>query len=327
MTILWVTFLLLLFALAYALPALTRPDVFFAVTVDPAFRRGAPAGRIVRRYRAILCLSTAAAIGALLASGFLEGMLVQLAGFGVALALAHRETLAYAAPPSGIVEVDLAAPPERLPGGPLVALAPATSLLLLALWVRRHWEQLPARIPVHWGFRGADRWIARTSPGVDGFIALHLALSLLFAAFAWGILQLSRHISAGGEAALRDRRFRRLSVQMLLLTAYFPAVLAWSVLLNQGAAGLCCGLALLGVIGGYLAALIRANRLPVPAVLGDRTPDSCWKLGMIYFNPADPSLFVAKRFGVGYTVNLGNRWSWAILGTLTALAVTGALLR
>ena len=45
----------------------------------------------------------------------------------------------------------------------------------------------------------------------------------------------------------------------------------------------------------------------------DGTPDQCWKLGQIYINPNDPALVVEKRFGVGYTLNLGNRTLWWIL--------------
>jgi uncharacterized membrane protein len=42
-------------------------------------------------------------------------------------------------------------------------------------------------------------------------------------------------------------------------------------------------------------------------------------LGLIYFNPADPSILVEKRFGVGYTINLGNRWAWAVLAALVVI--------
>ena len=36
----------------------------------------------------------------------------------------------------------------------------------------------------------------------------------------------------------------------------------------------------------------------------DRDDDSYWKLGnTIYYNPDDPSIFIEKRFGVGWTVN------------------------
>jgi hypothetical protein len=45
---------------------------------------------------------------------------------------------------------------------------------------------------------------------------------------------------------------------------------------------------------------------------GQRPPDAAWK-GSFYSNPNDPALLVPKRFGIGYTLNFGNRWSWAVL--------------
>jgi len=45
---------------------------------------------------------------------------------------------------------------------------------------------------------------------------------------------------------------------------------------------------------------------------GQRPPDAAWK-GSFYSNPNDPALLVPKHFGIGYTLNFGNRWSWAVL--------------
>ena len=47
--------------------------------------------------------------------------------------------------------------------------------------------------------------------------------------------------------------------------------------------------------------------------------DSYWKLGMIYYNPNDPSLFVQKRMGIGWTVNLGRPAGIAILVALIVI--------
>lgn len=49
-------------------------------------------------------------------------------------------------------------------------------------------------------------------------------------------------------------------------------------------------------------------------------PAGGWK-GFLYVNPADPALFVRKRWGFGYTVNFGNRWSWVLLVAVFALAL------
>jgi uncharacterized membrane protein len=62
--------------------------------------------------------------------------------------------------------------------------------------------------------------------------------------------------------------------------------------------------------------------------VGDHTPDTAWKWGQLYFNPDDPALIVEKRFGIGYTLNFGNRWSWVLmlvllLPALAAVALDG----
>ena len=49
------------------------------------------------------------------------------------------------------------------------------------------------------------------------------------------------------------------------------------------------------------------------------TPDACWRWGQIYYNPADPALFVQKRIGFGYTFNFANHVSWMILGGLVVM--------
>ena len=72
---------------------------------------------------------------------------------------------------------------------------------------------------------------------------------------------------------------------------------------------------------GGARATVSAGEAPA----GDRTPDACWKWGLFYVNPADPSILVEKRFGIGYTVNLGNRWAWVVLVAVLVPAVLGMI--
>ena len=44
----------------------------------------------------------------------------------------------------------------------------------------------------------------------------------------------------------------------------------------------------------------------------EKNDDFYWKLGMFYFNPKDRNLFVEKRIGVGWTINLANKIAWII---------------
>jgi uncharacterized membrane protein len=65
------------------------------------------------------------------------------------------------------------------------------------------------------------------------------------------------------------------------------------------------------------------NFLNDPGRRAESTPDACWHLGQIYYNPQDPAIFVQKRLGLGYTVNFGNRISWVLLAV--ALAALGGM--
>lgn len=53
----------------------------------------------------------------------------------------------------------------------------------------------------------------------------------------------------------------------------------------------------------------------------NRDDDRYWKLGEFYFNPDDPALFLEKRFGIGWTINLARPMAWVILLGPVALLV------
>ena len=56
-----------------------------------------------------------------------------------------------------------------------------------------------------------------------------------------------------------------------------------------------------------------------------KPPDEGWN-GIFYFNPDDPALFVPKRYGIGYTLNFGNRWSWILLALILAMLAAPLIL-
>jgi uncharacterized membrane protein len=324
-TILTVVALLAMSGLFHIVPRLTRPDLFFAVTVASDFRRTAEARRILSRFYAIVsgCTLLAIALEAL-ARLPLAAMLVQGGGFIWALVEAHARALSFAAPSNPIVEVDLAAPRERLPGGPLVAILPLVALAALGVWTGFHMDRLPPRFAVHFGLHGPDRWVDTTPATVFAFLAIFASVCLLLIGVAWALLHWSRRISTSGAGADGERRFRRRVVLLLIVTEYLMLFPACAMLFQPGAAAMnVWGVALTIVIVGFVATLLHAgqggSRKTVAAgaaPIGDRTPDACWKWGLFYVNPADPSILIESRFGIGYTVNLGNRWTWIVLSLL-----------
>src|SRR5699024_9694244 len=54
----------------------------------------------------------------------------------------------------------------------------------------------------------------------------------------------------------------------------------------------------------------------------ERDDDEHWKLGIFYFNPQDPALFVEKRFGVGWTNNFARPLSWVLLGLIILIPLS-----
>ncbi len=50
----------------------------------------------------------------------------------------------------------------------------------------------------------------------------------------------------------------------------------------------------------------------------DVDDDKYWKAGIFYVNKNDPSIFVEKRFGVGWTINFANPIGYIILFGPTA---------
>jgi uncharacterized membrane protein len=57
-------------------------------------------------------------------------------------------------------------------------------------------------------------------------------------------------------------------------------------------------------------------------MLRDRNPKH-WKLGVFYYHPDQPRLFVAKRFGTHATLNFAKPIAWAVAAILPAVVVVG----
>src|SRR5215469_14987456 len=70
-----------------------------------------------------------------------------------------------------------------------------------------------------------------------------------------------------------------------------------------------------------LASVLLLGVLAVLVSVFGRTqqpPEDGWK-GIFYYKPDDPALFVPKRYGIGYTLNFGNSWSWVVLALILAM--------
>ncbi len=53
---------------------------------------------------------------------------------------------------------------------------------------------------------------------------------------------------------------------------------------------------------------------------------NCWKLGVFYYNPNNPSIFVSKRSGIGTTINFGS-FVGKIIGIALIILIAYLILR
>ncbi len=57
-----------------------------------------------------------------------------------------------------------------------------------------------------------------------------------------------------------------------------------------------------------------------------KAKDGHWVAGVFYYNPQDPSLWVEKRYGFGWTLNFARPASWFMLGGILLVVIVGAAL-
>ncbi len=132
------------------------------------------------------------------------------------------------------------------------------------------------------------------------------------------------------EAAPKAYRFRKYSVFLLLFTAilmqssflaveagYFVFVPPLWFLLPSLA-----GVVLVAAVLYLYFRFVRAKK-PKGEILDD---DDRWVLGMFYYDPANPSVFVEKRVGIGYTPNYGRPAAWLMTIGIIAVIVASVLL-
>jgi len=311
----------------HAMPRFSRPDILFAVTVPDAFVRGA--GRaLVSRYRLIVWSGAAAAlaIGLLLPASWFSAdrvgfvMMSVMAGNMLVAASAwlwaHRRARAHAVPHADTRVASLVPRDTSLPGGALFAGGPFVILVATTMVVWMHWDQFPPR----------PRPLGPFGPLAMGAVYVMMMLTL-----AMSLARRTRQISTDGLAAAAEQRFLRVNVFVLVLAGYGTAIMLSTAALEAipSFAGMSSKiwLAMLPIMlfnFGVAVWMLRVGqggqRTIAPAgreIRGDATPDRAWKAGgLFYFNPKDPAIWVEKRVGFGYTLNMGNVGAWVLISMM-----------
>lgn len=230
--------------------------------------------------------------------------------------------------------------------GPLSLAWNLLYLPALALLVALHATGRPfmdAQIPIHWDITGAPNAFASPDQGLAFIIIFTLLLGGTMTFCHAMVLHSKKPLDANKPtaSALAYGMFARAQTALLVFLGLF---LTLSI-------GLVLELSFMGLIDFELQAILivaivvitliavffvtlkygqngsRALRFIPESDTMRQDEDAHWKCGIFYVNASDASLIVPKRFGVGWTMNLGRAGSWLIiLGMLAFLALASAAL-
>jgi uncharacterized membrane protein len=204
---------------------------------------------------------------------------------------------------------------------------------------------LPDPIAVHFNVAGqADRFAVKSVWSVFGLLMIGAAVVVLLTVLSIVAARYNARTQSddtADQAALRTRVQRSMLTSLLSQLSFVIALGISAIELAQrlapsvtGATAACAiGLVVL-IMVVIIAAVARGRAQLRPANVRDpRSPrpdavddDQHWKGGLFYVNRDDPALLVPRRFGLGWTLNLGRPAGIAltilllvvIAGTVTA---------
>ncbi len=349
----------LLAGLAAAMPALMPPGVSLGVRVPAAHRDDVVVRSSIRRFRlaqlgvwAVVALATlvlgftlpivAAAVPVLLFV-VLSGVSYVIAR--APIARAKRDGDWFAGVPVRLVAEITVSRPQRPPVvWPALAFAALGVATAIGVAV---YPSLPEQVATHFRFDGTpDETAAKSVWSVFGALIIAAVSVILLTALSAIAARSSVRPSAGDSPEASAARARRQRSVLAALLSELTVVIALGLSTLQVAQWLLPrpAPAITGAALGMIALLVivialnvtrltAAQRIDAPgrdepantrAHAEAPDDDRQWRGGLVYLNRGDPSILVPKRFGVGWTINLGSPGGAAI-GILLVLVLVGAI--
>ena len=337
----------LVLVIALMLPSINSPTVPFGVRV-PAQRANDPAViRQIRVYRWRVVGSAILAAGFGIVTYSLTGealvlplsVLVLVAAWYGCFFLANHELRTakaaggwYEGLRQGItVDTELRTDPPRFPWlwlAPALIVTLATAVTGIILY-----PSMPARLALHSGANGLpDRYAVKSVGSAFSLVFVQLGVTALLVGIAAAIIFRSRPDIDPAHpvgSARWHRRYMTLGAKALLglvamidLGLLGSSLLTWTGTVTRWAP-LVVVLPILTAVVVAVVVLARNNRQrddgEQDTGLTHRDDDKYWRGGLIYVNREDHALVVPRRFGLGWTLNLGNPLAAILLAGIVAL--------
>ncbi len=197
----------------------------------------------------------------------------------------------------------------------------ALLVLGVTIYALVSYESLPQRIPTHWNFRGeADAWNVKSFYQVFFPNMMNILLFFLLAYFSLNTFSLRIKLDAQDIEKSKKRAIKYLkgiSISFYILTCSIVFLLGTAAvaMINQSnISPYIIGLNLLFLLFAIVLLFYYYYKYGNVAFSKEKEEkgysvedeDKYWIAGFIYNNPDDPLVIVDKRYGLGWTINVGN---------------------
>lgn len=191
------------------------------------------------------------------------------------------------------------------------------------------YPSMPEMVPMHADLAGnVDRW-EQKSPMIVLFpVLMQLFIGICVAFSHWTILRSKKGSdpempvasTLGYALFARAQSIFLVATGALVCAAMSLFSLSMLELVTMGQAAIALFVIIAAILVGAVAISVvygqsGARAIKRVAEAGELRfdDDACWKLGVLYWNPNDASLFVPERFGIGWTMNFARPVVWGIL--------------
>jgi uncharacterized membrane protein len=231
-----------------------------------------------------------------------------------------------------ITDLTIRTKDEMLPS--IIYALPMIITVGLIAYTATQYSSLPDMIPTHWGPNGqADAFSTKTPFSVIALLLILLVTQGMMLAINVFTKQSGIKLNAAKRktSQVQQLSFRKYTSWFLFMTSVLLTVLFGFLQLTTIHEGLRSAALMLALPLGFLLIILIAtaiyafkvgqsgSRINVPiendsiAGITDVDDDNYWKAGIFYVNKNDPSIFVEKRFGVGWSINFANPIGYVIL--------------
>jgi uncharacterized membrane protein len=244
----------------------------------------------------------------------------------------------WSADKSQLVVVDTEFREQRLTYSNLWFVLSFIIVLVTVFITFQNYHAMPDQIPTKYNFDGeVSNWVDKSYRSVLMMPIMQVYLTFLFIFINTMIAKAKQQVSAENpeESMVRNVVFRRRWSAYIIITGISVVLLFGFIQLSTiypidtqlmtfipliFTIGLVLGSIVLSITTGQGGSRVKTTSTSVNGAVIDRDDDRYWKLGIFYFNPNDPSLFLEKRFGVGWTINFARPLVWFIFIVIIGLA-------